>query len=116
MSKICKKRVHGNEKMNLPCAFKKCTGSLHFTLLIWTPQIGESLDAQIEPNNPVDKYVVFIQKVGKVVGHLKEGVAGRFKSSILFYLKGDPYSKAKAITSGRNASLVMVKVCRFLSN
>ena len=23
MSKICKKRVHGNEKMNLPCAFKK---------------------------------------------------------------------------------------------
>ena len=27
------KRVHGNEKMNLPSAFGKCPGSLHFTLL-----------------------------------------------------------------------------------
>ena len=34
MSKICKKRAHGNEKMNLPCAFKKCPGSLHFTPLV----------------------------------------------------------------------------------
>ena len=33
MSKICKKRIPGNEKMNLTCAFKKCPGSLHFTLL-----------------------------------------------------------------------------------
>ena len=31
--KYVKKRVHRNEKMNLPCAFKKCPGSLHFTLL-----------------------------------------------------------------------------------
>ena len=29
--KYVKKRVHGNEKMNLPCAFKKCPGLLHFT-------------------------------------------------------------------------------------
>ena len=34
MSKICKKRVHGNEKMSLPCAFGNCPGSLHFTLLL----------------------------------------------------------------------------------
>ena len=116
MSKICKKRVHGNEKMNLLCAFKKCTGLLRFILLIWTPQIGESLDAQIEPNNPVDKYVVCIQKFGKVVGHLKEGVAGRFKSSLLFSFKGDPYLKVKAITSGRNVFLVIVRVYKFLAN
>ena len=25
--------VHGNKKMNLLCAFKKCPESLHFTLL-----------------------------------------------------------------------------------
>ena len=31
--KYVKKRVHGNEKMNLPSDFKKCPGSLHFTLL-----------------------------------------------------------------------------------
>ena len=33
MSRICKKRVHGNDKNNLPRAFKKCPGSLYFTLL-----------------------------------------------------------------------------------
>ena len=32
-----------------------------------------SLDAQVEPNNPVDKYVVYRQKSVKVVQHLKKG-------------------------------------------
>ena len=31
--KICKKILHGNEKMSLPWAFKKCTRSLYLTLL-----------------------------------------------------------------------------------
>ena len=31
--KICKKRVYGNEKMSLTCAFLECARSLHFTLL-----------------------------------------------------------------------------------
>ena len=35
--KICKKRVHGNEKMSLPCAFGDCPGALHFTLLVFSP-------------------------------------------------------------------------------
>ena len=33
MSKICKKRVHRNRKMNLRWAFKKCPRSLYFLLL-----------------------------------------------------------------------------------
>ena len=33
MSKTCKKRVHGNDKKNLPWDSKKCPGLLHFTLL-----------------------------------------------------------------------------------
>ena len=33
LSKICKKRIHRNDQKNLPWDFKKCTGSLHFTLL-----------------------------------------------------------------------------------
>ena len=32
-SKMCKKKVHGNDKKNLPRDFKKRNGSLHFTLL-----------------------------------------------------------------------------------
>ena len=33
--KYVKKRVHGNDKENLPRAPKKCPRSLHFTLLLW---------------------------------------------------------------------------------
>ena len=40
MSKICKKRVHGNDKKKLPWDFKKCTGSLHFSLLTCHHHIG----------------------------------------------------------------------------
>ena len=46
MSKICKKRVHGNDKKNLPCEFKKCPWSLHFKLLKRTWKIIKSLISQ----------------------------------------------------------------------
>ena len=72
---------------------------------IWTPEIGESLDAQIEPNIPVDKYAVCIRKSGKVMGHLKKGAAGKFAKAIFFFLRGDPYSEAKSITSWRRCNL-----------
>ena len=57
----------------------------HIYKHIWTPEIGESLDAQIEPNNPADKYAVCIRKSGKVVGHLKKGGTGRFGKTIIFF-------------------------------
>ena len=53
---------------------------------IWTPGIGEILDAQIEPNNPTDKYSVCIRKSGKVVGYSKKGATGRFAKTIFFFL------------------------------
>lgn len=72
---------------------------------IWTPEIGESLDVQLEPNNPVDKYAVCIRKSGNVVGHLKKGVTGRFAKTIFYFLKSDPYSKARTITLGPRCNL-----------
>ena len=42
MSKICKKRVHRNDKNNLPWDFKKCPRSLYFPLLS-PPWIGLKL-------------------------------------------------------------------------
>ena len=32
----------------------------------WTPEIGESLDAQIEPNSPVDKYAMLYKNLEKL--------------------------------------------------
>ena len=56
-------------------------------------------------NNPVGKYTVSIWKFGKVVGHLKKGENGKFAKAIFFFFKGDPYSKAKTITSGHRCNL-----------
>ena len=50
----------------------------------WSPKIGESLDVQIKPNNPVDKYTVCIRKSGKVVRSIKKGATGRFARTIFF--------------------------------
>ena len=72
-----------------------------YTKTYGPPEIGEydPPDAQIEPNNPADKYNVCIRKSEKVAWQLKKGATGRFAKAIFFFLKGDPYSKAKTITS-----------------
>ena len=82
-----------------------CVKGHHVYRHIWPPEIGENLDAQIEPNNPAEKYANGKWKSGKVVGHLKKGATGRFAKIIFFFLKGDLYLKAKTITSGRRCSL-----------
>ena len=71
----------------------------------WTPKIGESRDVQIQTNNPVDKYTVCIRKFGKVMGHLNKGENDKFTKAIFLFLRGDPYSKAKTITSGCRCNL-----------
>ena len=37
--------------------------------------------------------------------HLKKGTTGRFVKTIFFFLKDDPYSKTKTITSGCRCNL-----------
>ena len=50
-----------------------------------SPEIDQSLDAQIKPNNSVDRYAVFRWKSRNVVGrHLKKGATGRFAKTIFF--------------------------------
>ena len=58
-------------------------------------EIDQSLDAQIETNDPVHKYAVCLRKSGKAVGHLKKGATGRFAKTISFFLKGNSYSETK---------------------
>ena len=48
-----------------------------------------SLEAEVEPKNPVDKYAVYIQKSGKVLGHLKKRATGKFKKAIFFFLRSN---------------------------
>ena len=66
---------------------------------------NERLDAQTEPNNPVDKCAVCIRKSGNVVGDLRKGTACKFAKTMFFFLRDDIHQKAKTITSGRRYNL-----------
>ena len=53
---------------------------------VWTPISNEVLQTRREPENPTDKYAVYVLKDGKVVGHLKKGSNGRFAKIIVYFL------------------------------
>ena len=58
---------------------------------IWTPELGEHLEVQCKPENPVDKYAVCLKTSnGTIVGHLKKGKSGRFAKTIFYYLRSHP--------------------------
>ena len=58
---------------------------------IWTPEIGENLDAQIEPNNQTTQLTntLFLYENLKKLRHLKKGATGRFAKTIFFFLKDE---------------------------
>ena len=45
----------------------------------WTPEIGEILKTRLEPGNAVDRFVVAVEKVGQIFGHLNKGNSGCFE-------------------------------------
>ena len=52
---------------------------------IGAPELGEHLEVQCEPENPVDKYVVCLKTSnGTIDGHLKKEKSGRFAKTVLF--------------------------------
>ena len=53
-----KKRVHGNERKNLPWDFRKCPGSLYFPLLF--SLYGHKLLQNLEPRSQEKKAAMFL--------------------------------------------------------
>ena len=78
MSKICKKRVHENDKKNLPWLnlndFKKCPGLLHFPLLvesimwrsIWNSHWKHILDKKTLLCSVLYKKLFFLQSINRL--------------------------------------------------
>ena len=54
---------------------------------IWAPELGEHLEVQCEPENPVDKYAFCLKTSNRtIVGHLKKEKSGRFtKTMFIIY-------------------------------
>ena len=73
---------------------------------IWAPELGEHLEVQCEPENPVDKYAVCLKTSnGTIVGHLKKGKSGRFPKTIFNYLRRHPQINCTAKVTGKRFNL-----------
>ena len=73
---------------------------------IWTPELGEYLEVQCEPENPVDKYAVCLKTSnGTTVGHLKKGKSGRFAKTIFYFLRSHSQASCTAKVTGKRFNL-----------
>ena len=73
---------------------------------IWAPELGEHLEVQCEPENPVDKYAVCLKTSnGTIVGHLKKGKSGRFAKTIFYYLRSHPQANCITKVTGTRFNL-----------
>ena len=69
--------------------------------IIWTPFLQEELCGKMAPANPLDKYVLAVEKNNVIVGHLPLGYSGKFAKTIFYFLRGDEWSECKVIVTGK---------------
>ena len=73
---------------------------------IWAPELGEHLEVQCEPENPVDKYAVCLKTSnGTIVGRLKKGKSGHFAKTIFYYLRSHAPANRIAKVTGKRFNL-----------
>ena len=73
---------------------------------IWAPELGEHLEVQCEPENPVDKYAVCLKTSnGTIVGRLKKGKSGHFAKIIFYYLRSQAQANRTAKVTGKRFNL-----------
>ena len=71
---------------------------------IWTSFLQEGLCGEMEPANPVEKYVVAVKKNNVVVGHLPLGCSGKFAKTTFYFLRSDEWSECKVIVTGKTVN------------
>ena len=68
--------------------------------------MGEHLEVQCEPENPVDKYAVCLKTSnGTIVGHLKKGKSGHFAKTMVYCLRSHPQANCTAKVTGKRFNL-----------
>ena len=72
---------------------------------LWNPLIGEFLPCEREPENPVDKYAVYVKNENKIVGHLPLEKSGKFAKTIFHFLRADELSSCKIVITGKPVNL-----------
>ena len=77
----------------------------HVYKSLWIPVIGDCLLSDREPDNPKDKYAVFVKKENRLVEHLLLGKSGKYAKTIFYFLKADKLSSCKIVVTGKPINL-----------
>ena len=58
-----------------------------------------------EPDNPLNKHAVCVEKENKIVRHLPLRQSGKFAKTILYFLKAGELSSCKIVVTGKLVNL-----------
>lgn len=83
-----------------------CIKGYHDYQEIWKPTVNEKLSTRREPDNPVDKYAVYLLQDRETIdGHLKKGKSGRFAKTIFYFLRVDNRNSCTVLVRGMPVNL-----------
>ena len=72
---------------------------------IWKKTVNEELETEMEPDNVMDKYAVYVKKNTYIVGHLPIGKHGKFVKMIFYFLRADQGAVCKVVVTGKEVNL-----------
>ena len=80
-----------------------CDKGYHVYKNVWKPRLQEQAYGEIEPNNPVDKYVVVVKKDGK--NSWASTTKKKWKICMNDFLRADLYGKCNITVTGKAVNL-----------
>ena len=66
--------------------------------------MNEQWETEIEPDNVMDKYAVWVKKNTSIVGHLTLGKNGKFAKMIFYFLRADQDAECKVVITGKEVN------------
>ena len=67
--------------------------------------MNEQWETEIEPDNVMDKYAVWVKKNTSIVGHLTLGKNGKFAKMIFYFLRADQDAECKVVITVKEVNL-----------
>ena len=77
----------------------------HVYKTIWKPIVNEEMETEMEPDNVMDKYLVYVKKKTSIVRHLPLSKNGKFAKIIFKFLRADQYAECKVVITRKEVNL-----------
>ena len=82
-----------------------CVKGYHVYKNIWKPTANEESEAEMETDNVMDKYAVWVKKNTSLVGHFPLCKNRKFAKMIFHFLTADQDAECKVIITGKEVNL-----------